>query len=161
MIRSLYAVPAMFCLAAAVVTAQAPAAPEAPAADRQAPAAERPAAQQPTRPAEASTPAANKLTYVGCVKPGTGTDTWILESAEVASKTGAAPSTVGTSGASKLTLNLNPAATVNLKPHANHKVEVVGTLSPAKAGAEAAAPGATARPQFSVDSFKMVAATCP
>jgi hypothetical protein len=160
MIRSLYTVPAMLCLAAAVVTAQAPA---APAADRPAPAAQQPAAQPPARPAEASTPAANKVTYVGCVKPGAGSETWILESAELAPKPGAEPSTVGTSGASKLTLNLNPAATVNLKPHANHKVEVVGTLSPARAGADAAAstPGTPSRQQFSVESFKMVAATCP
>ena len=171
--RSLFAVPAMFCLAAALVTAQAPAERPAPAADQ--PAAQQPAtprpttpptpAQQPTRP-ETSAMAGNKVTYSGCVKPGTAADTWVLESAEVAQKADAsAPSTVGTSGTAKTTLNLDPAATVNLKAHANHKVEVVGTLSPAKSGADAPAAGAAssqaARQQFSVESLKMVSATCP
>jgi hypothetical protein len=91
--------------------------------------------------------------------------TWVLENAEVAAKPGASPSTVGTSGTAKMTLNLDPAATVNLKPHANHKVELVGTLSPAKAGADASAPSASAagaaRQEFSVESLKMVSATCP
>ena len=164
--RSLYAVPAIFCLAAAVVTAQAP-------AERPSPAAEQPAAQQPAtprqttpaRPAEPSAAAANKVTYTGCVKPGTATDTWILENAEVAQRAGAsAPSTVGTSGTGKMTFNLDPAATVNLKAHANHKVEVVGLLSPAKAdasSASAAGAGSAPRQQFSVESLKMVSATCP
>ena len=165
--RSFYAVPAMFCLAAAVVTAQA----QAPA-DRPTPAAEQPAAQQPTTPRPSTPPArpaesasaANKVTYTGCVKPGTATDTWILENAEAAQKAGAAPSTVGTSGTSKMTFNLDPAATVNLKSHANHKVELVGTLAPAKPDASSAgAAGATSAPrqQFSVESLKMVSATCP
>ena len=171
--RSLFAVPAMVCLAAALVSAQAPAdRPNPPAGDQ--PAAQQPAtprpttppapAQQPTRP-ETSAMAADKVTYTGCVKPGTAADTWVLESAEVAQKAGAsAPGTVGTSGSSKTTFNLDPAATVNLKAHANHKVEVVGTLSPAKSGADASsapAAGATARQQFSVESLKMVSATCP
>ena len=167
--RSLFAVPAMFCLAAAVLTAQAPAERPNP------PAAEQPAAQQPTTPRPTTPPArpaeppaaaaANKVTYTGCVKPGTATDTWILENAEVAQRAGAtAPSTVGTSGTAKMTFNLDPAATVNLKAHANHKVEVVGLLSPAKADASSpSAAGASSAPrqQFSVESLKMVSATCP
>jgi hypothetical protein len=166
MIRSLYAAPAMFCLAAAIVTAQAPA-PDRP----NPPAAEQPAAQQPTTPRPAtppasSTAAANKVTYTGCIKPGTATDTWILENAEVAAKAGSAPATVGTSGTAKMSFSLSPAATVNLKPHANHKVEVVGTVSPATAGAAAAAPSPAAAAQaptqqISVESLKMVSATCP
>lgn len=161
--RSLFAVPAMFCLAAALVTAQAPAERPAPAADQ--PAAQQPATPRPTTP-PTSAMDANKVTYTGCVKPGTAADTWVLESAEVAQKAGAsAPSTVGTSGTAKTTLNLDPAATVNLKAHANHKVEVVGTLSPAKSGADAPAAGAAssqaARQQFSVETLKMVSATCP
>jgi len=160
MTRSLYAVPAMICLAAAMVTAQAPA---------EKPAAPQPAAQQPTTPKPASPPAsataANKVTYTGCVKPGTAAGTWILENAEVALKAGAAPSTVGTSGTSKIAFNLEPAATINLTPHANHKVELVGIVAPAKASADAAASsaaGASApRQQFSVESMKMVSQTCP
>lgn len=165
--RSLFAVPAMVCMAAALVTAQAPADRPNP------PAAEQPAAQQPTTPRPTTPPtsgmAADKITYTGCVKPGTTADTWILENAEVGSKAAAsAPSTVGTSGTAKMTLNLDPAATVNLKSHANHKVEVVGLLSPAKSAADASstpAAGASssqaARQQFSVESVKMVSATCP
>ena len=175
MIRSFYAVPAMFCLAAALVAAQAPAedrpAGNAPAAQQPGapdravqqpttprPATPTPSAQQPTRPAE--TFMANKVTYTGCIKPGPTSGTWILENAEVAQRADAAastPSAVGT--------------TVNLKSHANHKVELTGTLSAAKPGV-AAAPStaaggastttaATARQQFSVESLNMVSATCP
>lgn len=170
--RSFYAIPAMLCLAAAMVTAQAPAGDkpaDTPAAAER-PAAQQPAAQQPTTPRPTSPPsetsAANKVTYTGCVKPGTTAGTWILENAEVASKAGAsAPGAVGTSGAAKVALSLEPAATVNLTPHANHKVELVGTLSPAKAGAAAAPSGAAGaqapRQQFSVVSLKMVSPTCP
>lgn len=183
MIRSLHAVPVMVCLAAALVTAQAPAgdppAGKYPAAEQpreQEPAAQQPttprpatpqpSAQQPTRPAETSTMAANKVTYTGCIKPGTTTGTWILENAEVAQRAGAAstPGTVGTSGtaSAKMSFDLDPAATVNLKPHANHKVEVVGILSPARPGAAPTADGhAAARQQFSVESLKMVSGTCP
>jgi hypothetical protein len=172
MIRSLYAVPAMLCLTAAVVTAQAPAA-DKPAGNP--PAAEQPAAQQPTtprpttpspaQPTDTSARATGKVTYTGCVKPGTTAGSWILENAEVQRAGGAsAPSAVGTSGASKLTLNLDPAATVNLTPHANHKVEVVGMASPAKPG-DASAPSSASAPgtatKFSVESLKMVSATCP
>jgi hypothetical protein len=175
MTRVLYAMPAAFCHAAAVVTAQAPA--------REKPAGTPPATQQPTggqqpaKPSQSSTMAGDKVTYTGCVKPGTAADTWTLENAQVAAKAGAAsPSTVGTSGTGT-TLNLDPAASVNLKAHANHKVEVVGTLKPAtgaagsSAGASSTAGGASStagaggssasRQQFSVESVKMVSATCP
>lgn len=160
MIRSIYAAPAMLCLAATVAMAQAPA--QEPTTPR--PTAP-PAAAQPARPAEPSTSAANKVTYTGCIKPGTGTDSWILENAEVARAGAASPGAVGTSGAAKMTFSLDPAASVNLKAHANHKVEVVGMVAAPKAGAEAApssAAGAQAhRQQFSVESVKMVSATCP
>jgi hypothetical protein len=46
--------------------------------------------------------------------------------------------------------------TENIKPHANHKIEVTGTMGKAAGGA-----AASATPTFNVDSFKMVAATCP
>jgi hypothetical protein len=175
MTHSLYAIPATLCLAAAVVTAQAPS-------------GDKPASM-----------ATNKITYIGCVKPGTSTGTWVLENA-AAQKAGATSSgTVGTSGGSTMTLNLDPAATVNLKAHANHKVEIVGMMSagsPASAAAEpkggeaqagvtgpTSATGEAATPataggtggtaptgpagaratghHFSVESLKMVSATCP
>jgi hypothetical protein len=74
-----------------------------------------------------------------------------------------------------MAFDLEPAATanVNLKAHANHKVELVGTLSPAKSTMQtpsasappSSTPGAAtaqmARQQFSVQSLKMVSATCP
>jgi hypothetical protein len=159
MTRSLYAIPVILCLAAGAVAAQAP------AGDRPTPAT--PAAQQPTTPPAAQQPAkptetTNKVTYTGCVKPGTAAGSWILENAEAALKPGASPSTVGTSGASKMAFNLNPASSVNLTPHANHKVEVVGVVSPAKPSADAPAAGAQApRQQISVESVKMVSETCP
>jgi hypothetical protein len=177
MTRSFYAVPALFCLTAAIVSAQAPAADRPtnyPPATQQ-PATPRPttpptSAQEPAKPSEMSTATANKVTYTGCVKPGTTAETWVLENAEVAQKAGAsAPSTVGTSG-SKMVFNLDPTATVNLKAHANHKVEVVGMVSPAKGSAGSTASAATptgtagthaAHQQFSVESVKMVSATCP
>jgi hypothetical protein len=161
MTRSMYAIPVMVCLTAAAVGAQAPA--DKPAQ----PAAQQPAAQKPATPApEQSTTSVSKVTYTGCVKPGTAAGTWVLENAEAAAKPGAsASSTVGTSGASKMTFNLSPAATVNLTPHANHKVEVVGIVTPAKPSADAAAsPAAGAqapRQQIAVESLKMVSATCP
>ena len=159
--RSLYTVPAMLCLAAAVVMAQAPAAdkPANPPATQQ-PAAQQPPAPKPSTPPASSASAASKVTYTGCVKPGSGSDSWILENAEASAKPGAASSTVGTSGTSKMTLNLDPAPSVALKPHANHKVEVTGSIAPAKPGADAPAGGA-AKQQFSVESVKMVSATCP
>ena len=165
MIRSLYAVPAMFCLSAALVTAQAP------AGDK--PATNPPGAQQPTtpKPSSPSTSAASagKVTYTGCVKPGTSADSWVLENAETQRAGASTPSSVGTSGTSKMTLNLDPAASVNLKPHANHKVEVTGSLKSGSAsgagGAAGASPSASASSAsgqtFNVESVKMVSATCP
>lgn len=211
MIRLLYAIPATLCLVAAVVTAQAPAG-DKPASNppaTQQPAGQPPAGQQPStgRPTTSSpssqppssTMAANKITYVGCVKPGTATGSWVLENAE-AQKAGTTGSgAVGTSGGSTMTLNLDPAATVNLKAHANHKVEIVGMMStgadatatagakggeaaagvtgPTDATGEARTPGAAGATgdrggteaavarasghHFSVESLKMVSATCP
>jgi hypothetical protein len=167
--------------AASLFAAQAPA-QDRPPADNPAvqkpavpttPAPTPPSAEQPSpqRPAQSATPM-SKVTYIGCVKPGTGADTWVLESAELApsptsgkesaSAQTPSPSAVATAGG-KLTFNLDPAATVNLKSHANHKVELVGTVSPAKSSPSSAAPSTTPadRQQFRVESLKMVSATCP
>ena len=184
MVRSLALVPAMLC-AAAIATAQTPA-PAYPADKPATPAAQQPAtpAAQPARPAESSM-TATTVTYTGCLKPGTTPGTWLLESAELARPAGAAGATasaatagasaVGTSGVTKSTFTLNTKPDAgDLKPHANHKIEVMGTLSAAKAGQASAqvspsgAAGATAtasvtpaRQDFAVESFKMVSATCP
>ena len=87
--RWLTFVPALLC-AGALVTAQTPA-QEKPAG------APPPATQAPTTPpaAPAAAPAAAKVTYSGCLKPGTAPESWVLESAEL-SKPGSAPA-VGTS----------------------------------------------------------------
>jgi hypothetical protein len=165
--------------AASMVAAQAPA-QDRPPADNPAvqkpavpatPAPTPPSAQQPSppQPAQSASPM-SKVRYIGCVKPGTAADTWVLESAELAPPTSGkesaaaqapSPSAVATAGG-KLTFNLDPAATVNLKSHANHKVELVGTVSPAKSSSSSAAPSTTPdRQQFRVESLKMVSATCP
>ena len=140
MTRSLYTLPATLCLAAAVVTAQAPAgdqpASNPPATQR--PEGQPPAGQQPSLQQPSSTMAGNKTTYVGCVRPGASAGTWLLENAQTAGAPGSAA--VGTSGASKMTLNLDPAPTVNLKAHANHKVEIVGMMSTAPGATVAAEP---------------------
>jgi hypothetical protein len=73
---------------------------------------------------------------------------------------------VGTAGASasKETFNLTVKPSDNLTPHANHKIEVTGTTSPAIATSMSpgAASPSTAAPKqnFTVDSFKMVSASC-
>jgi hypothetical protein len=144
-----------------IVAAQTPAAP--PAGQQE--------TQKPSTPSTPGAPAAqsaagSKVTYTGCLKPGTAADTWTLENAEVASASGAAkPGATATSGASKMTLGLSAKPTENLKPHANHKIEVTGTISKA-AGAGAAASSsssssATPSQTLNVESVKMVAATCP
>jgi hypothetical protein len=152
MVRSVTFLTVLFC--AATLSAQNPA-PERPAGTAgAAPAAAEPAAQQPAP--DKSPAAANKVTYTGCVKPGTAPETWILENAEVA-KPG--QTTAATSGTSKNTLNLTTKMGTDLKPHANHKIEVVGTIAPAKPGAAPAA--GPARQEFVVESVKMVSTTCP
>jgi hypothetical protein len=139
--RWLTFVSALLC-AGALVTAQKPA-QEKPAGGPP-PATQAPAAKES---------AAGKVTYSGCVKPGSAPDSWILENAEL-SKPGGGPS--ATSGASKMTLALNAKSGTDLKPHANHKVELVGTIAPAKAGG-----GDAPKQELTVDSLKMVSTTCP
>jgi hypothetical protein len=139
--RWLTFVSALLC-AGALVTAQKPA-QEKPAGGPP-PATQAPAAKES---------AAGNVTYSGCVKPGSAPDSWILENAEL-SKPGGGPS--ATSGASKMTLALNAKSGTDLKPHANHKVEIMGTIAPAKAGG-----GDAPKQELTVDSLKMVSTTCP
>jgi hypothetical protein len=144
--RWLTFVPALLC-AGALVTAQTPA-QEKPAGGPP------PATQAPATPPAAKESAAGKVTYSGCVKPGSAPGSWILENAEL-SKPGGEPS-VAKSGASKMTLALNAKSGTDLKPHANHRVEIVGTVAPAKAGG-----GDAPKQELTVDSLKMVSTTCP
>ena len=144
--RWLTFVPALLC-AGALVTAQTPA-QEKPAGGPP------PATQAPAAPPAAKESAAGKVIHSGCIKPGSAPDSWILESAEL-SKPGGAPS-VGTSGATKTSFALSAKSGTDLKPHANHKVEIVGTVAPAKAGG-----GDAPKQELTVDSLKMVSTTCP
>ena len=168
MVRSLTFVPAMLCVAAiAAAQTPTPAAPERPT--------NPPAAQQPTTPRPDATMSATSVTYTGCLKPGTTPGTWILDSAELAKSMGAGSASaatpgagaVGTSGVTKSTFTLNTKPdSPDLKPHANHKIEVTGSVSAAKATASASPAGATASvtpagKDFAVESFKMVSTTCP
>ena len=161
MVRSSIFLTVLFCAAAVAAQNPAPERPAgtagaAPAVER--PAAQEPAAQKPAAPMPEKSAAANKVTYTGCVKPGTAPETWILENAEVA-KPG--QTTAATSGAMKSTLNLNTKAGTDLKAHANHKIEVVGTIAPARPSAAPGDAAAAARQDFNVESVKMVSATCP
>jgi hypothetical protein len=179
MVRSLTFVLAMVG-AAAVLTAQTPSQnqqyPSAPA---------QPAGQQPAGQTTSSTSktADANVTWRGCLKPGTTAGTWVLESAEMmpsaassvssTSSTSANSSTagnaVGTSGATKRAFNLTPKAGDNLTPHTNHKIEVLGTVTPASSmtsasgGAAADSSSTTAAPRQTlvIESFKMVSSTCP
>ena len=159
----------MLC-AIAVVGAQAPAPDPA--------GAQRPSSVPAPPTTQADQP--GKVTYTGCLKPGATADSWTLENAEV-SLVGASARAEGASSTpqgatatagrapSNTILALTAKPTENLKPHANHKIEVVGTVSASDASAKttgAPAPSASAastvpRQNFNVESFKMVSATCP
>ena len=189
---------------AAVLSAQAPAPSTArPPADQ--PAAQQPA-EKPYTPAPAQTPSpaaepatqqpatttstsqmsstttAGQVTYSGCLKPGPTAGSWVLESAQLAPAAGASSSAqapVGTSGAnSRQTLLLVTKPTDDLTAHANHQIQVVGSVAPSistSMSSSSSAPGAaspststttttsssaSARTTFNVDSFKMVSSSC-
>ncbi len=107
---------------------------------------------------------ANKVTISGCVKPGASAGTFILSNAAI---TPAAPSretapTTGTAGSTK-SYNVVVKPGEELSKHVNHKIEVTGTLSAASAPAAATSSAAADQPAetVTVQSFKMVAMTCP
>jgi len=178
MVRTLSFALAILCATAVVIAAQVPT--QVPAGDPPTatqPSSPPPSAQQPPQrptaePNQAS--ATNKVTYTGCLKPGATAESWTLENAEMAStataqaRPGENPVSTSGAAATKRTFNLSPKAGDDIKPHANHKIEVIGTLNPASTSgaASGAAPGQTpsgagARQTFNVESFKMVSATCP
>jgi hypothetical protein len=126
--------------------------------------AQTPAQEKPAAPSSSQSSSSNKVTYTGCLKPGSTADSWTLENAEMASAAGTtkAPGATATSGASsKMTLGLNVKPSENLKPHTNHKVEVTGTVSPAASAGGAASSSSAPRQNITVESVKMVSATCP
>ena len=102
---------------------------------------QQPAAQQPAPAPASPATAASKVTYSGCLKPGTAAGSWALENAEIPSMASAqakpGDSPVGTSGAAMKAFNLSTKE--DLKAHANHKIEVTGTVSQPSASASAPA----------------------
>jgi hypothetical protein len=168
MVRSLTFLLAMMCAAAigAAQTPQTPPSTNPPPAGQPAP-----TSQQPSEPSGRMT-TGNAVTYSGCVKPGTTAGTWILDNADVTAKAGAgqagastqaAQSTVGTSG-TKTTLDLTAKPSIDFKAHANHKVEVTGTLAPATGPAPsgpATGQASSSHREFTVETLKMVSSTCP
>ena len=146
-----------------IVAAQNPAPAQPPATPAP---AQQQTTQKPSTPAASQSSQAGKVTYTGCLKPGTTADSWTLENAEMASASGSKSSaTAATAGtASKTTFGLTVKPSENLKPHTNHKIEVVGTVSPSTAGASSAASSTSSsapRQNITVESVKMVSATCP
>ncbi len=164
----------------ATVFAVATLAAQAPAQDQ--PAGDRPAvqqappepAQQPSQPparepaaSPKSTSDSSKVTMTGCLKPGATAGSWTLETSPAAAGAASPSTPVGTSGAAgaKQTYSLIAKPSDDLKPHANHKIEVVGTVSPAisaRITPSEAAPRDAAAPRqtFNVESFKMVSPSC-
>jgi hypothetical protein len=65
----------------------------------------------------------------------------------------------------KTTLSLTAKPGTDLKTHADHKVELVGTVAPAKPAAtpapESPAGQSAPRQELTVESLKMVSTTCP
>jgi len=115
------------------------------------------------------------VTYSGCVRTGTETETYVLEKAVPVSRT----TQVGTSGevTSTTTYALVPGETVQLQRQVGHKVEVTGMLIPAgraktesrtkieRKGAKDVeikeeAKSEHALPQFKVTSVKQLAESC-
>ena len=155
-----------------------PGQPSTPSTQR--PSTESPSTQTPSS-ASPSTSTASTVTYTGCLKPGPTAGSWVLDSAELSPAMGASASTktsstdraVATSGtmSTKESFMLVAKPSDNLKPHANHKIEVTGTTSPATAAtmsssSEAAGASATAsataapKQNLNITSFKMVSSSC-
>jgi hypothetical protein len=138
--------------------------------------------QQPTAQQPASQSASEaKVVLTGCLRQGATPTTFILADASpAASSAGAAsgskPGAVGTAGMMKSYALVVAKPGEDLAKHLNHRVEVTGTAGPMKPGASSGAgassgtqsgstakSGAAQQPTetLNVQSFKMVAATCP
>ena len=107
------------------------------------------------------------ITVVGCVATATEPGQFQLTNAMMASPMGQEKMSDKAKAAAGDTYMLSGG---ELKPHVGHKVEVTGTLTPAKgqagekppaAGEKPAAPSAMTRGTLAVTAVKMVSATCP
>ena len=150
---------------------------QTPAAGQRQETAKPEAAGQQREAPKPEASAASKVTLQGCV-----------EKAQAAAAAPGAPGAVGTAGTSNAFIltkaeksGSSPAAAApapgaatpsamtatyrldadasKLTSHVGHKVEISGTIEPARAGAPAAPSAATA-PTLKVDEVKMLAATC-
>ena len=141
--RSFYAVPAVLCLTAAIVTAQAPA-------------GEKPAGDQPSGPGARDPEAQHAASHAQHAASFVPERRWQGDLHRLR-EAGRRQRDRGFSRTPKPPRSLEPrplarsehqvrrrrhsistpAATVNLTPHANHKVEIVGMVAPAKPGGAA------------------------
>lgn len=122
----------------------------------QTPPATAPTEQAPAKP---DMPSLDKdATIKGCLQAGAAADSYVL--ANVARATGA-PAAPG-AAAEKKSVNLKAAdATVDLKAHVGHTVEVTGSWTKAAAGAMGEAAGAGKRDKtFEVKSVSMISPNC-
>jgi hypothetical protein len=125
------------------------------------------AAQAPSSSPDTS----KKVTFSGCVEKapgeagaapaaGAAKTTFILTNASPAGS-----GSVGTSGGAKPAAKYRlDADEAKITPHVGHKVEVTGTIDeqPGSASAPSSATSSSATgPKITVDSVKMVAASCP
>lgn len=120
-----------------------------------------PPATPPTEqaPAKPDMPSLGKDAIVkGCLQAGTAADSYVL--------TNVARTTAGQPGApaaaEKKTINLKAAdATVDLKAHVGHTIEVTGSWLKAAAGAAGEAAGAGKKDKtFEVKSVSMISPSC-
>ena len=109
-----------------------------------------------------------KVTFSGCVEKAPA-DTGAAPAAAAAKPafilTNVSPAgsgTVGTSGGAKPAAKYRlDADEAKISPHVGHKVEVTGTVDePAPASSPSSAASSATGPKITVDSVKMVAATC-
>ena len=147
--------------AATTLAAQAP--------GQQAP-ADRPANPPTTeqRSPQSSDTKENKITVAGCLKPGASAGSFILADAGMAAPANreTPPVAQGTAGSVAKSYSIVAKPGEDLAKHVNHKIEVTGTVSASRpASAPPPETPSSGAPQpaatFNVESFKMVAMTCP
>lgn len=133
-----------------------------------------PSTQTPT-PSRTQSSEAKVITYTGCLKTGASTGAFILSDVSPSSmgttSSSVEPAAKGTAGMTK-SYNLIAKSSPDLGKHLNHKISVTATGAPTRSTAAGSTPaptsttpGGATSPQptetITVQSFKMVSATCP
>ncbi len=119
---------------------------------------------------------AKSVTVTGCLKAGSGADSFELSDLKWGSKDTKSPGAVGTSGSgaptgigSASTLKIVPSGGAKLSEHVGHTVEVTGSIEGKASGSAtsptpsdpAARPSASASgPTLEAKTVKMVSSTC-